>query len=354
MRARALIDLNALRHNAQVVRQLMPHSEVLAVVKADAYHHGAERVCRALTDVDYFGVATIAEAQALSMLDLAQPVVLMLGFFDREDLQYIYQHNFQVFVHQRHQIELLRQYPPAKPLHVWLKINTGMNRFGFEPAQVAQSYADLCSIPNIVMHAQVSHFACADETKHVMNRQQLACFDRVRIAKLAASWCNSAAIINQLVPQDGIVRPGMMLYGVNPGVAGCNIALKPVMTLQGRVMACHHLTPGMSVGYGGTWQAQQSTEVAIITLGYADAYPQYAQGASVLLQGRLAPVLGRTSMDSMIIDISAFDRVNVGEWVTLWGDGLPLEQVAQQAGRSVYDLLTSVSERVYQQHIDAW
>ena len=353
MRARALIDLSALQHNAQVVRQLMPHSQVLAVVKADAYHHGAERVCRALTTADYFGVATIAEAEMLSTFALEQPVVLMLGFFDQEDLQRIYHHRVHVFVHQRHQIESLRQYPPKQPLQVWLKVNTGMNRFGFEPDEVAQAYADLCAIPQVTVYAQVSHFACADEVAHAMNQQQMDCFDQVRIPRLPSSLCNSAAIINQLVPYDDIVRPGMMLYGVNPGVSGCDLALRPAMTLQGRVMACHHLQPGMTVGYGSAWQAGQPTDVAIVTLGYADAYPQYAPDTSVLIQGRLAPVLGRTSMDSVIVDITAFERVTIGEWVTLWGEGLPVEKVAQQVGRSVYDLLTSVSDRVYQEYVGA-
>lgn len=353
MRARALINLSALQHNAQVVRQLMPHSQILAVVKADAYHHGAERVCRALTAVDYFGVATIAEAETLSAFALPQPVVLMLGFFDQADLQRIYRHRVHVFVHQRHQIESLRQCPPSQPLHVWLKVNTGMNRFGFEPDEVAQAYADLVAIPQVNVHAQVSHFACADEADHPMNQQQLDCFDQVQISALPSSLCNSAAIINRLVPHDNIVRPGMMLYGVNPGVTGCDLALEPAMTLQGRVMACHHLRPGMTAGYGGAWQADQPTDVAIVTLGYADAYPQCAQGASVLIQGRLAPVLGRTSMDSVIIDVTAFEHVAIGEWVTLWGEGLPVEQVAQQVGRSVYDLLTSVSDRVYQEYVGA-
>lgn len=352
MRARALINLAALRYNAQLVRQLMPHSQVLAVVKANAYRHGVEQVCRALAEVDYFGVATITEAEVLTTLNLPQPIVLMLGFFDQADLQRIDQCGFQIFVHQQHQIELLRQYPLSQPLHVWLKVNTGMNRFGFEPTQVAQAYADLCTIPHVVVCAQVSHFACADDAQHKMNQQQLACFDQVRIAQLPSSLSNSAAIINQLIKDDEIVRPGMMLYGVNPGVINCP-TLQPVMTLQGRVMACQHLQPGMTVGYGGTWQAQQPTDVAIVTLGYADAYPQYAQSATVLVQGRQAQVLGRTSMDSVIVDISDFDQVNIGEWVTLWGDGLLIEQVAEQVGCSVYSLLTSVSSRVHREYIDA-
>jgi len=351
MRARAIIDLAALQHNFQRVKYSAPNQKVMAVVKADAYHHGAVRVCRALKAADYFGVATLNEAIAIA--DVARkPIVNMFGFFDKEDLGAIAKHDFHTVVHNWHQVSLLKLLTTSRPISIWIKVNTGMNRYGFEPTELPEVIRVLSDLPQCRLHAVMSHFACANQPGHAMIETQRQQWLSLVFQGLATSLCNSAAILTMPDIGTDIVRPGMMLYGASPisMKTAADFDLQPVMTLQGKVISTRSLAARQSVGYGAQWHAEKPTDMALITLGYADGYPQHAEGSPVLINGHHAKVIGTTAMDCLAVDITGVPDVNIGDWATFWGDGLPVEEVASYAERSVYDLLTDVSDRVIREY----
>lgn len=347
MRARALINITALQHNFKRVQALAPGCQIMAVVKANAYGHGVEHVVPALVDADYFGVATLEEALRVQPLT-EKPVVLMAGFTDQAELDAVIAHGFQCFIHDKSQLQLLQTARLNKPLIVWPKFNTGMNRLGFPVSDYQKIHRILADMPNIKTHADVTHLACADDIDSTRVQAQLQAFSGCQQTAPLVSIANSAALLHYPKTRNGIVRAGLMLYGASPVAdqSAAELGLTPVMTLQARVMALHALKPGDAVGYSAAWQARQPTKIANVSIGYGDGYPQRAQDAPVLLHDHYTHVVGRVSMDSLTIDVTPIPNVQVGDMVTLWGEGLPVEQVATASGRICYELLTNVSARV--------
>jgi alanine racemase len=347
---RVIINLAALQHNFQRVQQLAPGRRVIAMVKANAYGHGLELIARALPLADAFGVASVEEGMRLRQAGMTQPIVLMEGLFHPTELDIAVQQRFTLVIHHRANLDILQQAIVTKPLPVWLKINTGMNRLGFTKAEAASVYQLLSTMPAVQQPVGLmTHLAEADDMTSPTTERQVKVFKQMT-SHLPGSrtLANSAGIIGWSNTHGDWVRPGLMLYGVSPfaGKTGEDHQLQPVMTLQSQLIAVYSVKPGERVGYGGTWQAAEEGLLGIAAIGYGDGYPQCAKnGVPVLVEGIECSLAGRVSMDMLAIDLRRHPDAKVGAIVTLWGEGLPVERIACGCGASVYELLTRMTPR---------
>lgn len=349
---RAIVDTSALRHNLARVRDVAPASKVLAVIKANAYGHGIVPAAVALAAADGFAVARLEEGIALRAAGLRHRVLLLEGVFAAGELDQAAHHGFDVMVHDAAQLALLDHYRGDARFKAWLKIDTGMNRLGFRPEQVPGALARLEACTAIAGPLTlVTHLACADQPDGQVTRAQLDLFDRLTAGVPGErSIANSAATLCCARARCDWVRPGLMLYGVSPlpDRSAADLDLKPAMSLVTRVIAVKQLSPGERVGYGGEWRAERATRIAIAAAGYGDGYPRNTgSGAPLLVNGRRATLAGRVSMDMIAIDVTDLPAVSVGDPVTLWGDSVPVEDIARAAGTIPYELICNVSQRVH-------
>jgi alanine racemase len=348
--ARAGIDLPALRHNYQRARQAAPHSRVMAIVKANAYGHGLVRVAQTLADCDAFGVACVEDAIALREAGCNRRIVLLEGIFSADELDQVSIHALDTVIHHATQIAFLEQCRLTRPLDVWVKVDTGMHRLGFDAAAVPAAVNRLRGIGNIATIRFLTHFACADDVHNDYTRQQSERFG-LATERLAGerSLANSAAVLGWPEMHHDWVRPGIMLYGGSPlsrRSAG-ELGLQPVMTLGTRLIAINTHQKGAAVGYGGDWICPETMPVGVAAIGYGDGYPRHAPtGTPVLLHGKRAALIGRVSMDMICIDLRTHPGVKVGDPVTLWGEGMPVDEIAERCGTISYELLCGVNRRV--------
>lgn len=348
---RALIDLAALRHNFGRVRALAPHSRIMAIVKADGYGHGLERVAQALPEADAFGVATLSDAERLRAIGIRQRIVHLEGFLEPEDLDRMRALEVDSIVHHAFQLELLAQRPDPRPLRCWVKLDTGMHRLGFAPDRLAEVLDRLRACPGVDPELNLmTHFACADEAEDALSGVQQARLEQAaRGLRLPRSLANSAATLRRPGAHADWVRVGGLLYGISPidGETGLERGLKPVMTLQARIIAINTVAAGESIGYGGGYRCPETMPVGVVSIGYGDGYPRHAgNGTPVLLHGRRAALVGRVSMDMLCIDLRAHPDARIGDIVTLWGQGLPAEDIARHSGTIAYELLCGMTRRV--------
>lgn len=348
------INLAKLKANFELAKRLVGNAQVLAVVKANAYGHGAVAVARALP-ADAFGVASIDEALALRDAGITAPIVLLGGIFAAREMMQVARHDLQVVVHTADQVQALID-TAVVDVVVWLKLDTGMHRLGFAPEAILESLQRLTDSGKVARIILMSHFANADDPDHSNNARQLQLFERTASLlsadhrpPFAKSMANSAALLTRTASHYEWVRPGLMLYGANP-LLGClpeHLQLLPVMTLRSRVVAIRELLPGEGVGYGGQWIAQRKSLIATVAVGYGDGYPRHApNGTPVLVNGQRCALVGRVSMDFIGVDVSGLAGVNIGDEVILWGDDVTVDEVAQHAGTLAYELLTGVQPRV--------
>lgn len=349
--ATALINTQALQHNLDRVRAEAPDSRVVAVIKADAYGHGMTRVAHALSATDAFGIARLNEAIALREAGIAHRLLLMEGVSTSEELRLAAQKRVQLVVHNNEQIEMLERTRLATPIQVWLKLDIGMHRLGFPPDQFEQAWQRLKDCPAISgTPCIMGHFSNADDRSDATTSEQWALFERLSAQRRAQrSVANSAAILAQPQSHYQWVRPGIMLYGVSPF---CDSLAEPenlqaVMTLSTQLIAVQHLRQGERVGYGGTWRCPSDMRIGIAAIGYGDGYPRHAQsGTPVLVNGQRSQIIGRVSMDMITVDLRQMPDAVIGDTVTLWGDELPVAEVAQHAKTIAYELLCGVTRRV--------
>ncbi|MGI9303332.1 MAG: alanine racemase [Gammaproteobacteria bacterium] len=344
--ARVRIDLSALSHNLQRVKQIAPDSRVLAMVKADAYGHGMIDVARALQEADGFGVAFVAEGLALRAAGIRSPIVVMQGFRDRQELDAAIAHRLDVTVHDPEQIALLKAGPLEGELGLWLKIDTGMHRMGVPAEEAPRVYQELRDLPSVAGPVTLmTHLACADDLDDSATPRQIQAFDKsVKGLEGPQSIANSAGILGWPGSHRDWVRPGIMLYGVSP-LPGSNRRdhdLKPGMTLSAPLSAVKQLRRGDRIGYGATWTCPSDMTVGVVSIGYGDGYPRHApSGTPVVVNGQRSRLLGRVSMDTITINLSGVDARR-GDEVILWGGSLPAEEVAEQAGTIAYELFCAM------------
>lgn len=343
---RATIHLSALRHNLGVARRHAAHSRILAVIKANGYGHGMLRVARALEAADGFAVLTVQEAVALREAGFAQEILLLEGFFTPDELPLLVQHHISSVVHAQWQLDALPRFPSAMNIPLWLKTNSGMNRLGFQPDEFPATLASLRQAGAKL--TLMTHFARADENDGIA--AQLSRFNVLtQHAELPRSMANSAALLCCPEAHADWVRPGIMLYGASPlpEQNAAQLDLQPAMTLSSELIALRDLKAGDEVGYGGAFKATCDMRIGVVACGYADGYPRHApSGTPILVNGQRSRVIGRVSMDMLTVDLSYIPDAHIGAPVTLWGQGLPVEEVAAAAGTISYELLCAVAQRV--------
>jgi alanine racemase len=348
--ARACINLTALQHNFNRVNQSAPASRVMAIIKANAYGHGLTRIAQGLPQAAAFGVACVNEAITLREAGFDRRIVLLEGPFATDELRLISGYHLDVVIHHREQLAMLEKTSLRRPLNVWIKLDTGMNRLGFEPSGVPEVVTRLDNIDHIGERRFMSHLACADDSADDYTATQIERF-RDSVGSLAGerSVANSAAVLAWKDAHFDWVRPGIMLYGASPllGITAAALDLQPVMTLESALIAVNTHPKGARIGYGGDWVCPETMPVGVAAIGYGDGYPRHAPaGMPVLVNGKRAQLIGRVSMDMVCIDLRGHQDAAVGDTVTLWGEGLPVDEVAGMAGTIAYELLCRINSRV--------
>jgi alanine racemase len=345
---RAAVSAGALAHNLRVARAHAGAAKIWAVIKANGYGHGLERAARALETADGFAVLDFQEAARLRLAGVARPILMLEGIFKAQDVELLAKYRLTPVIHHAEQVEMLRRVPPAAPLDVYVKVNSGMNRLGFTLDGLRPAVNALREMPRVQSLTLMTHFADADGASGVA--AQLDWFrDLTKDFPGPRSLANSAALIRFPETRADRVRPGIMLYGCSPFAdrSAEALGLKPAMTLTSELIATQHLQPGERIGYGFSYEAVGEMTIGIVACGYADGYPRHAPaGTPVLVNGRRARIVGRVSMDLITVDISDLDDAYVGSPVTLWGEGLSADEVAAAAGTLSYELLCALAPRV--------
>lgn len=341
------IDVAAFDHNLQRAKAYAGNAKLLAMVKANAYGHGVQHLMASFKHADALGVACLEEAVELRELGAKQPIVLMAGCFDHDDLSGAADMSCDIVIHNQRQVDMLAAFGSRRPFNVWLKLNTGMNRLGFPAQEFQRVLTHLQKMPQVNSVRLMTHLACADNAKHPQTAQQLAAFiELTNDVNYEKSIANSAALLAWPQARADWVRPGLMLYGVSPFAkkSADNFGLLPVMTLRSELIAIHDLAPGATVGYGAAWEADHDTRIGVVPIGYGDGYPrQLHNGAPIAVQQTICPLVGRVSMDFITVELVGLEDPKVGDEVVLWGRGLPVETVAAACHDAIaYELLCGV------------
>ena len=351
MTTKAVIDLSACRHNLSVAKKAAPDSKCIAIIKASAYGHGMVNVAKALNDADAFGVARIGEAVQLREAGITLPILLLEGFFSEEELNLVREYNLDVVIHSEIQIQLLEQ-SKSDSITIVIKVDSGMHRLGFEPKELKSISQRLekCSGTNSVIKF-MTHFSNADDKHDDKTLKQIDVFfqsiDKISVDEI--SIANSAGILGWPQSHATWNRPGIMLYGVSPFINGKaeDHNLKPVMTLSSQLISIKSVKKDETIGYGSTYICKKDMKIGIVAIGYGDGYPRHAKtGTPVLVNGKRCSLLGRVSMDMICVDLSEQPNSAINDPVVLWGEGLPIEEIAESSETIGYELLCGVTKRV--------
>jgi len=344
----ARIDIDALKSNLRVARRAAPSARMMAVIKANGYGHGLMRAAEALSDAEGFALLDIQDAMRLREAGFRQTILLLEGFFEADDLPLLAEYDIACVIHSDWQLAMLDAYPRRGSLDIWLKVNSGMQRLGFSPQKLPQAMEQLRRHRAVREVTLMTHFANADEARGVS--EQLDLFNAAAAAyRMPRSLANSAALLRYPQTHGTWVRPGIMLYGASPFAdkTAAELGLRPVMTLTSRIIAVQELRAGDEVGYGSLFRADHAMRIGIVACGYADGYPRHAPtGTPVLVGGQRTRTLGRVSMDMLFVDLGDLPQAGVGTPVTLWGEGMPIEEVATAAGTISYELMCALTARV--------
>ena len=364
----ATINSAALRHNIQLIKSFAPNQKLLAMIKANAYGQGLLPAAHILADqVDGFGVARLREALEIQETGYTGKILLVEGFFDREELLKTLSRRFDSVIHCYEQLELLEQVTKEWeeeqqkgfwkrktkiyfPINVWLKIDTGMHRLGVHPEQVDEFYQRLKKCPLVESISFVSHFSRADELDCGYTEKQIATFEQATQSypEHARSISASSGILYWKQAHYEWVRPGIIMHGISPHYEPItHLGFQPVMTLSSSLIAVRTHKAGEPVGYGGTWVSPKDTKLGVIAMGYGDGYPRNApEGTPVLINGRKVPIVGRVSMDMLTVDLGADSQDKVGDETIFWGKDLLIEEIAEHIGVISYELITKLTPRV--------
>lgn len=346
------IDTAALLHNVNRVKQMAPGKKIIAMVKANAYGCGLSSVLSVLEgQVDAFGVASLEEAMALRALGGRGECILFQGVFSADELHRVAELHLQCVIHQARQLHWLLDTPLATKIKIWVKVDTGMHRLGFPPEDLSKVLHDLAACPWVEEElGLMTHLACADEPQRASNLEQLHRFNALECKyPHIRSIANSAAILALPATHADVVRPGLILYGISPfsNQTAVDLGLLPVIRLVSTISAIHHLPPHARVGYGGVWQSDKPSTIGVVPVGYGDGYPRHiAPDTPTWVNGFIAPIVGRVSMDMLTIDVTDCPGVSEGDSVELWGQHIPVETIAKAAGTIPYELICQMSPRV--------
>lgn len=350
----ATISQSALRHNLAVVKKHAPNSKIMVAVKANGYGHRLTHIAHALSSTDGFAVLDLAEAITLREMGFKQPILLLEGIFTADELSIVKAYILSLVVHCNEQITMLEKSTQTNQPNVFLKMNTGMNRLGFAPTEFLSALERVKKItPHITL---MTHFAAADE--HGGADAAYEIFKKsTQGMPYPTTLANSAAILRQPRTHADWVRPGIMLYGATPAsnTSAAQFGLKPVMQFTSEVISLQNLKTGDTLGYGNRFTATKPIRVGVVACGYADGYPRHAgqfsgnaqlQGVPIAVAGKRTQTLGRVSMDMLFADLTDIPEANIGAPVELWGDIVPVDEVANACGTIGYELLCAVAPRV--------
>ena len=348
--AKVVVNLSALRHNFNQARSLAPNSRIMAVIKADAYGHGLVPTAQALDSADAFGVACLEEAQELRQAKIKQRIVLLEGPYTISELPEISRLQLDIVVHDQSQLEMLEHTTLPASFSIWLKLDTGMHRLGFPPETAKQAYQRLKQCAAIADIRLMTHLASANNRADRMVFEQIDRFNQCSQALPGEKTiANSAGILACKQSHADWIRPGIMLYGVSPFIdsTGPDENLQPVMTFQSKLISVKKIGAGEPVGYGATWYCPEATYIGVVASGYGDGYPRHARsGTPILVNGKRAKLIGRASMDLLIVDLGVWTSAKVGDEIMLWGADLPVEEIAACAETIPYEILCSVHKRL--------
>jgi alanine racemase len=347
----AVLSLGNLIHNFQVIKSHVGSSKIIVMVKANAYGHGIRSVAKRLDSyVDMFGVASIDEALILRKIGIKSPILLAEGIFEESELIIAAAENFHIVFHNIKQIEWLERSILPIPIHAWLKLNTGMGRLGINLDIAEDIYHKIKNNSQVASCKIMSHFACSDDKNHPLNQQQINALNNfVKNKNDEISFCNSAAIFHFPQCHHDYVRPGIAIYGISPidGVSATELNLKPVITLQTRLISVQIMPKGSSIGYGARYICDKDMPVGIIAFGYGDGYPISANDQTPILVNNIkCNIIGRVSMDMIAIDLSNQPNADIGDPVILWGNGLAVEEVVKYTSEITWSLVTGIQNRV--------
>ena len=354
----AVIHTQALRHNLTRLRRAAPSARVWAVVKADAYGHGIERAYAGLNGADGFALLDLQEAERTRALGWRGPVLLLEGVFEPRDLERCSMLDLWHTVHCDEQIQMLAGHKTTRPQRVFLKMNSGMHRLGFAPERYAAAWTRLAALPQVDEIVLMTHFSDADGPRGVT--EQRAVFDAAtRDLPGERTLCNSAATLRHAPADEALaadwIRPGIATYGSSPDApehSAADWGLLPTMTLASEIIAIQQVKTGASIGYGSTFTAESRMRIGIVACGYADGYPRHCgTGTPVLVAGQRSRLLGRVSMDMLVVDLTDLPQAGFRAPVTLWGQAaggatLPIDEVAAAAGTVGYELMCALAPRV--------
>jgi alanine racemase len=347
----ATIHLSAMQHNCAVAKAHAPAAKTWAVVKANAYGHGLARALRAFSEADGLALIEVDGALRLREMGWKKPILLLEGFFQPIDLEAVVEHQLEFAIHCNEQIEMIERAAITAPLQVHLKMNSGMNRLGFMPEAYRAAYDRVRAIAAVKKITLMTHLANADDA----DNPGLPLAEQVRRFKAGSagidaelSLANSAAdLLHPEVVTDW-VRAGIMLYGGTPGgKTAQEFGLQAAMTLTSEIIGTQDIVAGDAVGYGSRFIADQTMRIGVVACGYADGYPRHApSGTPIMVDGVKTRIVGRVSMDMITVDLTPVPTARVGSSVTLWGQGLPIDEVANAAGTIGYELMCALAQRV--------
>lgn len=355
--ANAIIDLDAFRHNYQLLKsKCSANQQVIAVIKGDAYGHGSVEVAHALSEADCFAVSRIDEAVELREAGIDKPILLLEGCFCQKDVELASQYQLYTAIHCQEQLDDLIAANITHPLHVWLKVDTGMHRLGVQPQEVAKFVEAITATGKLAADVGfMSHFSNADDLTSPKTTQQIEIFEQATAAYPGPkTLANSAGILFWSDAHYQIARAGIALYGISPrdGEDGKTLGLKPTMTLKTKLIAVRDHAANQPVGYGEIWRSSQQTRLGVVAMGYGDGYPRSApEGTPVFINGRQVPIVGRVSMDMITVDLGADSVDKVGDDVEFWGNNLPIEIVSQHIGTIPYELIIKLTKRVHKTYL---
>ncbi|MEI2264272.1 catabolic alanine racemase DadX [Erwinia sp. CGal63] len=345
----ATIDTSALRHNLAIARQAAPRSRIWSVVKANAYGHGLARVWQSLSATDGFALLNLEEAILLRDSGWSKPILLLEGFFHADELPLLDRYRLTTSVHSNWQIQALAKAKLSAPLDIYLKMNSGMNRLGFQPGQVQQAWQKLRALPNVGEMTLMAHFAEAESHEGIV--EPMARIERAAEGlNCPRSLANSAATLWHDETHYDWVRPGIILYGASPSGDWQDVAssgLRSAMTLNGEIIGIQSLKAGDGVGYGARYRASGEQRIGVVACGYADGYPRQAPtGTPVWVDGVRTQIVGAVSMDMITVDLTPCSQAGIGSQVELWGNNIRIDEVARAAGTVGYELLCALAPRV--------
>lgn len=358
---KASMDLAAFRHNYHVAKASSPQSQAVAIIKADAYGHGAVKLAHALKEADAFGVACIEEAIELREAGIKQPILLLEGFFEEAELELIQHYQLWTAVHRQEQIQSIGRQPDSYNFTIWLKLDSGMHRLGFSPQDYPDAFEQLSLLPQVNNIVHMTHFSCADELDKPVTQNQLQVCEMTvsQLQSQTSSFANSAATLahpsSHTAQFSGYTRPGIMLYGADPLLQpnSASEQLIPVMTLTSEIIAIREVPAQESVGYGQRYHCEDTMKIGTVAIGYADGYPRHAKdGTPVMVNGVRTQLVGRVSMDMLTVDLTHVPNAEIGSTVELWGKNIKAAEVAHYCDTIPYTLFTGITRRVHKEYSD--